>query len=171
MMLSSSVFAWSGKADISGKPDDFSPNGHKGYYIWQDDHGFHIWTTTRGETHVFSGVIRTDGNISNVKGQRLEEGDSFRTYSENQRKPWLELFDRNRGNHFAFGGREVNLERNELRFKFDTTGGSDGVNFRVNDAKYIDFDLYVDGRPIHRKEIYISESGWHPYSHNFRISQ
>jgi len=70
--LTGSALAWSGKADVDGKPVQFSPGGPKGYYIWQDDHGFHIWTTTRGEEHVFSGVIRTDGRIYHVRGHRLE---------------------------------------------------------------------------------------------------
>lgn len=58
-----------------------------------------------------------------------------------------------------------------MRFKFETAGGSDGLNFRINDANYVDFDLYIDGHPINHKKIHIGESSWHPYSHSFRIYQ
>ncbi|MBP2626079.1 MAG: hypothetical protein H6Q68_790 [Firmicutes bacterium] len=170
--LTGSVFAWSGKADVGGKPDEFSPNGQKGYYIWQDKNGFHIWTTTPGEEHVFSGVIRTDGTLFNIKGHNLERGDYLRKDSDIQGKSWFDgRRDRNGGNHVVFGGRELNYENNQIRFKFETTGGSDGLNFRITDANYIDFDLYIDGHPISRKDIQIGENSWHPQSHRFRLSQ
>ena len=171
LALTGSAFAWSGKADISGKPDEFSPNGREGYYIWQDNSGFHIWTTTRGERHVFSGVIRTDGKLSRVKGHSLEQGDSFKDYSELQGRYWFDSQEKNRGNRFSTGGREVNQENDKLNFKFNTTGGSDGLNFRVSNARFVDFDLYIDGRPIQRKKIHIGEDSWHPQSHNFRFYQ
>ena len=169
--LTGSVFAWSGKADVSGKPDDFSPSGHMGYYIWQDDDGFHIWTTTRGEEHVFSGVIRTDGRLFNVRGHRLEQGDSFKTYEDVKGNSWFDGHGRNKGNRFSAGGRDVNYENDQIRFKFNTTGGSDGLNFRIQNANFVDFDLYIDGHPINRRAIHIGESGWHPYSHNFRMNR
>jgi len=168
--LTGNVFAWSGKTDVSGKPDEFSPNGQKGYYIWQDDNGFHIWTTTRDQEHIFSGVIRTDGTLFNIKGHNLERGDYLKKNSDIQGRPW---FDGQRGRngekHVAFGGRELNYENDQIRFKFATTGGSDGLNFRIRDAHYIDFDLYIDGHPINRKGIYIGEESWHPQSNRFRL--
>lgn len=170
--LTGSVFAWSGKADVSGKPDEFSPNGQKGYYIWQDGSGFHIWTTTRGQEHVFSGVIRTDGTLFNIKGHNLERGDYLRNDSNLQGKSWFDSHQgRNGGNRIFFGGRELNYGDNQIRFKFETTGGSDGLNFRIKDARYIDFDLYIDGHPINRKQIHIGEESWHPQSYRFRLSQ
>lgn len=169
--LTGSVFAWSGKADVGGKPDDFSVNGHMGYYIWQDDDGFHIWTTTRGEEHVFSGVIRTDGRLFKIKGHRLEEGDSFKKYGDVKENSWFNGHDRSEGKRFFGGGRDVNYDNEQIRFKFNTTGGSDGLNFRINDANYVEFDLYMDGRPINRKAIHIGDEGWRPISNKFRINK
>lgn len=169
--LTGSAFAWSGRADAEGKPDQFYPGGARGYYIWQDEHGFHIWTTTHGEQHVFSGTIYTDGKLYHVRGHHLEDGDSFHVYSDIQENFWFKFTEGDNGNHFSFGGREVNLENDKIHFKFDTAGGSDGLNFRIRDAHYIDFDLFVDGHPIPHREIHISDVGWHPESHHFRLYQ
>ncbi|MDR3561189.1 MAG: hypothetical protein P4N41_24575 [Negativicutes bacterium] len=171
LALAGSAFAWSGKADIDGKPDQFRPGGAKGFYIWQDEHGFHIWTATHGEGHVFSGVIRTDGQFVRVRGHRLEADDSFKVYSDIQERFWFDARQSGGGNHFAVGGREVDYANDKLRFKFDTAGGSDGLNFRVENASYIDFDLFMDGRPIHPREIYLGDSSWHPQRHTFRLTQ
>jgi len=170
LTLAGSAFAWSGKADIGGKPDQLYSGSSKGYYIWQDEHGFHLWTATRAEGHVFSGVIRTDGQFTRVRGHRLEEGDSFKVYSDIREKSWFETGQKG-GNHFAIGGREVDYLADKLRFRFDTAGGSDGLNFHLENASYLDFDLFIDGRPIHPREIYIGDSSWHPLSHNFRLYQ
>jgi len=167
--LTGSAFAWSGRADVEGKPTEFNPGGHKGYYIWQDDQGFHVWTTTHGEEHVFSGTIHTDGIFEHIRGHRLEDGDSFNAYSDIQEKFWFRFSDGDSNFHFSLGGREVNIEHDKIHFKFDNSGGSDGLNFRIRDARYIDFDLFVDGQPVPRRDIFISNSNWHPYSNQFRL--
>lgn len=169
--LTGSAFAWAGKADVNGKPVQFYPGGPKGYYIWQDENGFHIWTTTRGEEHVFSGVIQTDGKIFHVRGHRLEDGDSFNVYGDIQERSWFRFSEGDGNTRFAVGGREVTLEQDKIHFKFENAGGSDGLNFRIKDATYIDFVLLIDGRPIHSREIHISDSGWHPEGHHFRLYQ
>jgi len=167
--LTGSAFAWSGRADVEGKPTQFNLGGSKGYYIWQDDHGFHIWTATRGEQHVFSGTIHTDGIFEHVRGHHLEEGDSFNTYGDIKERSWFRFSEGDNAPRFSFGGREVGVERNKINFKFDNSGGSDGLNFRIRDAHYIDFDLFIDGHRIPRRDIFISNNGWHPYSHQFRF--
>lgn len=170
MSLTGSAFAWSGSASVEGQPDQFQMSRANGYYIWQDEHGFHVWTTTRGEEHVFSGAIRTDGKFVNVRGHRLEQGDSLKVDSDVQGRPWFLSSDNNR-KHLFFGGREVNYENDKIHFRFDTNGGSDGVNFHIEDASYLEFDLFIDGHPIPRREIHISDDGWHPQSHKFRLNQ
>lgn len=169
--LTGSAFAWSGRADIGGKPEQFYPGGHIGYYIWQDEHGFHIWTTTRGVEHVFSGSIRTDGRLEHVRGHRLDDGDSFNVYGDVQERSWFKFSEGDNGRFFSLSGREVNLENDKIHFKFDNAGGSDGLNFRIRDAHFIDFDLFVDGHPISHRDIFISNNGWHPMDHHFRLDQ
>lgn len=170
--LTGSAFAWSGKADVSGKPSEINQkNSQPGYYIWQDGQEFHIWTATNNRKHVFNGVIRTDGNFNRVQGNRLERGDSFKFYDDDKQpaRSWFKAFEGERGRHFAFDRREVDTDQDSIRFKFDNTGGADGLTFRVSNATYVDFDLYVDGRPVPRKQIYIGEDGWHPTSAHFKL--
>jgi ribosomal protein S4 len=107
----------------------------------------------------FTGVIRTNGKSLHVKGQSLERGDSFKVNSDDQGRPWFKSSDNKSKHFFSFGGCEIDYENDKIQFKFATTGGLDGINFQVKDASFIDFDLYMDGRPISRKEIYISDSG------------
>lgn len=169
VLLTGSAFAWSG--DLMGKPDQFYPSAAKGYYIWKDNYGFHVWTTTHGNEHVFSGTIRTDGTFQHVRGHRLEDGDSFKTYEDVQEKHWFDFSFNDRENHFAFGGREVALENDKIHFKFHTAGGSDGINFHIRDASFVEFDLFVDGQPVPSREIHIGQDGRHPDSHRFRLNQ
>jgi hypothetical protein len=167
--ITGSAFAWSG--NLMGQPYQFHQSGPKRYYIWRDDHGFHLWTTTRGEEHVFSGVIHTDGTFKHVRGHSLEDGDSFNTYEDIQEKHWFDFSAGDRETHFAFGGREVNMENDKIHFKFDTNGGSDGINFHTQDASFVTFDLFVDGHPVPAREIHIGHDGWHPDDHHFRLNQ
>lgn len=162
--LSGNAFAWSGKADIEGSPGKLTLGIQSGYFIWQDEGGFHIWTTAHDEKHVFTGTIRTDGDFFQVKGHRLESGDSFRVADN----PWFRDDDNGR-RHFQNKGRLLNLDKDKLQFKLETTRGSDGINFNIRGASYIDFDLYMDGKPVSRKDIRISDIGWHPEAHHFRL--
>lgn len=162
--LSGSAFAWSGKADAEGKPSKLALGIQSGYFIWQDDNGFHVWTATHNEAHVFTGTIRTDGDFAHVKGHRLENGDSFKVDDDG----WF----RDNGNgkrHFEHRGRLLNLDRDKIQFKLETARGSDGLDFNIRGASYIDFDLYIDGKQVSKKDIHISDMGWHPQSHQFRL--
>ncbi len=101
----------------------------------------HLRTSTYGQKHVFSGVIRTDGRFVDVEEKQLEHGDFYR----------------------------VNNDRDTITFKFTTTGGSDGVDFRVRDGERINFDLFIDGHKINPEEIYLGDRGWHPKHHDFTV--
>lgn len=135
----SSAFAWSPSVD--GKPDTFDPGKSRGYYIWHDRDGLHIWTTTRGQEHEFSGVIRTNGKFADIHGQRIERNDFYK----------------------------ISSGRDRITFKFKTDGGIDGLNFNINGGKYVDFDLFVDGHRIDPKQIHIGDRGWSPRDNDFRL--
>lgn len=135
----STAFAWAPRID--GRPDSFDPGSTKGYFIWHDDNGFHMWTTTKGYQHHFSGVIRTDGRFVDVHGRRLETDDWYR----------------------------VGPERHELKFEFTTAGGEDGVNFRIEGGDRVNFDLFIDGHRINPEEICIGSRGWHPERSDFTL--
>jgi len=140
LACSSYAFAWSPRGE--GKPDMFRPGEIKGYFIWHNEHGIHIWTTTRSREHVFSGVIRTDGKFIDVRGQRLEHDDFYK----------------------------VDNDRNKIVFRDITAGGGiDGLNFKIVDGERVNFDLFMDGEKIDPREIYIGENGWHPAHSDFTL--
>lgn len=135
----SSAFAWSPRTE--GKPDTFDPGENLGYFIWHDENGLHMWTTTRGQDHVFSGVIRTNGRFVDTHGRRLELGDFY----------------------------HISSDRDTITFKFTTAGGEDGLNFKIADGNYVNFDLFMDGHRINHREIYIGDRGWHPRNSDFSL--
>lgn len=138
--FSGSAFAWS--PSIQGQPAGYrGGEQHQGYYIWRDDEGLHLRTTTRGVQHEFSGVIRTDGEFVQVRGARLERDDFYR----------------------------VSRDGNHIRFKFETDGGRDGLDFRLHEGTYANFELYLDGQRIDPREISIGDRGYHPRHASFTL--
>ena len=167
IVLSGSAMAWSGRADIEGSPAEFKPGDNNGYYVWHDGHGFHIWTSARWQGHVFSGVIKTDGRFVNVRGNRLESGDSYRVNND-IKDNWFEA-RHGSANRFSSAGRDVSCDNAAIRFKFDTARGSDGLNFKTSNANYVEFELFIDGKPAARRAISLGDESWHPRSYNFKV--
>ncbi|MDR3590842.1 MAG: hypothetical protein P4N41_14415 [Negativicutes bacterium] len=139
LSVCASAFAWAPR--VQGRPDAFDPGDSRGYFIWHDGNGLHLWTTTKGMRHQFSGEIRTDGRFVDVHGRRLEADDWFR----------------------------VGPERHVIKFDFTSEGGEDGVNFQIEGGDRVTFDLFIDGHRIHPGEIYIGDHGWHPEHSEFTL--
>jgi hypothetical protein len=137
--FSSSAFAWSPK--LEGRPDAFDPGDSRGYFIWHDEHGLHLRTTTRGQFHKFTGVIRTNGNVFDVRGVRMERRDLY----------------------------AVDHRHDVISFAFDTAGDVDGLDFRIQGGSYVNFELYVDGHRMNTNGIYVGESGKHPRNNDFTL--
>lgn len=106
---------------LEGKPD-VDPGRGLGYWIWHDDAGLHLRTTTHGLEHDFNGVIRTGeaSKLVDVDGYRLEDKGA------NQ-------------------DRVTQPEQNVVRFHFDTWDGVDGLDFRL-DGDMFCVNLENDGR-------------------------
>src|SRR5262249_34699580 len=86
-----------------------------GYWIWHDDGGWHLRTTTQRSRHRFHGfVVAIDGRVEEVRPTRLEWRDRVR-----------------------IGNRGV-------EFDFETDGDEDGFDWRVTSGCN-KFDLLVDG--------------------------
>lgn len=149
--ISSSAFAWGLKLDE--RPDAFRPGQNRGYFIWRDQKGFHLWTTTRGQRHVFTGTVTTDGDRLDVKLKDIE--------GRSEERPFGHLFTWNRPDR---GDRvKLDQDRDTVRFRFDNSGGDvDGIDFKVVGGSKVRFDLYMDGQRIDPSEIYIGDEGWHP---------
>jgi hypothetical protein len=141
LALYSTAFAWA--PHVEWKPNSFNPGNTRGYFIWHNQDGLHLFTTTKGERHHFSGIIRTDGVFVGVNGQRLESNDHFK------------------------------VERNghEIHFNFFTAGGEDGLHFKIFDGKRVNFNLFMDGRHINPREINVGQNNWHPGWSEFTLYQ
>jgi hypothetical protein len=65
--------------DPKGRPRGMGPNAPGGYYIWQDERGWHLRTTTGGAKHRFTGeIISEGGSITEVKQYRDEPANWFK---------------------------------------------------------------------------------------------
>ncbi len=131
------ALAWA--PELKGRPEQFAPGDSRGVFVWRDDNGLHLRTTTRGRLHVFSGVLRTNGYFADVRGVREERNDFSR----------------------------LNDDRNSIMFRFKTQGDVDGLDFRVRGGDQVELDLFVDGHRIDTREIYVGYRGWHPNRSNF----
>lgn len=142
MLLLLSGIALASPDRDEGKPNSFEPGQTRGYFIWQDERELNLRTTTHGQSHVFSGVLHTNKRFYNIEEKQLENGDYVR----------------------------LDRDHNTLRFRFTTTGGSDGFSLKLFLNDQVDFDLYRDGKKIPTKEIYIGRHGWHPKRPNFELT-
>jgi hypothetical protein len=124
----------------SGTPtiDDTHPMG---YYVFQNDDGFHIRTHGPGDEHDFDAVLRTTGTFENVDVLKLEAGDH------------VDVLD---GGH-------------KLAIHFHTFNATDGVNFTVKGAERLHLDLKLDGEPISTNNIFLGAKAVHPKHNPFSI--
>jgi hypothetical protein len=99
-----------------GKPA-FAPGESSGYFIWNDDEGWHVRWTIRKGVHVFTGSVSCDGAFNKFQPFRKEGKDYIKKVSESS-----------------------------IRFDTKTGEGVDGVDFTLSPStRRITFDLRMDG--------------------------
>ncbi len=140
-LVFSSGYALAWSPQLQGRPDQFRPGNSRGVFVWRDDNGLHLRTTTHGQMHVFSGVVRTNGRFVDVSGVHKERND------------------------FS----QLSADRDTITFRFKTAGEVDGLDFRLGGGDQVEFDLFVDGHRIDTREIYIGRRGWHPRGSDFTL--
>lgn len=93
---------------LDGTPDMSAGEG-MGYWLWSDDEGLHLRTTTHGLPHVFLAALRTreSAGFLDVSDVKLEE------------RAWN--YDR-----------KVRVEDDTIRFRFVTYDGMDGIDFKLD---------------------------------------
>lgn len=111
-------------AVLQGKPS-MEPGDGLGYWLWHDEDGLHLRTTTHGREHDFNGVLRTgeQSRFVDVKGIKLDD------HGPNQDR--LQVTD----------------EGEVVRFHFDTWDGTDGIDFRL-DGRTFCIELEDNGRAV-----------------------
>jgi hypothetical protein len=102
-----------------GRPA-FHSGSPVGYWVWHDDGGWHLRTTTHRSRHRFHGWITAiDGRVDEVRPTRLEWRD------------------------------RVHVGQRGVEFDFETDGDEDGFDWRVTSGCNR-FELLVDGRADRR---------------------
>lgn len=124
----------------NGEPDALNPTHIRGTFVWHDQSGFHLRTTTTGDEHVFSGTVHTNGNFEAVNDRFFKDKD-----------------------YYHFKGQGI------IDFQFKTDGRTVGIDFNVADGDYMTFELYMDGNKISPKDIYVGKDGWHPGDYKFTL--
>jgi hypothetical protein len=95
----------------------FGPGAPEAYWIWHDEGGWHLRTTTAGMAHRFHGtVLALGGQIMDARPSRPEWQDRIR---------------------MSPGG---------IAFDFVTQGGEEGFDWHVSSGCNR-FEIYVDGVP------------------------
>jgi hypothetical protein len=129
------ALAWTER--LEGRPENLEAGGDLGFYLWHDEHGLHLRTTGPGERHLFRAVIRTPGEIHNVRLVRLEGDDGYQVRE---------------------GGHTLDL-------RFETWDGLDGVDFTIEGGPFMTVSLRRDGEPIDTEEIFLGQGATQP-AHN-----
>ena len=133
--------------DPKGKPEGLEAGKTLRWYVWHNDNGWHVRTTTKTQKHNFHGKIEViGGKFKQVSAAKLDD-------KKGDRKDWWTLSSNNR----------------VLTLDFKTEGGMDGFDFEVaGKADRLDFTLLID-KDDEPKRIYIGKSGEHPEMSSFEL--
>lgn len=120
-----------GQFDVTPEPGGrpkFKSGSATNYWIWHDDNGWHLRTTTPSgkQKHRFHGSIRLDNGM--ITRAQIPKDEILSSASDR-------LF--------------INKQQNAIVFDFVTVGGMDGISFKVNrPAQQLLFDLRIDGQAL-----------------------
>lgn len=127
---------------VFGAPSGLKPGLPDAFWVYQDEQGWHLRTTTDSKKvlHKFTGRIWiTEGTFSSAKPSRLEQGQD-----------------------------SVKSTARAIKFSFDTIGVMDGVDWKSIDRQCIHFELLYDGK-ADAKVIYLGAKKINPPSNVFLI--
>lgn len=114
IMISSITLAFA--LDPKGRPKGMGPTAASGFYIWQDDKGWHLRTIAGSQKHKFEGEITCEGGSLNEVKQYRDEAVKWFT-----------------------------VEGNKVKIALDSDKNIDGLDFQVSGGS-LTFDLRVDDR-------------------------
>lgn len=140
LSLPGSALAWPGAYE--GQPGALRPGVEGGAYLWRDGEGFHHLV---GVGHSFDPwtldvKVTTDGVIHDVDAAALEANDTVDREGEGSLKAIFVLSTR-----------------------------ADHLRFRVRDAGWLEYELWVNGSPMGTDSIHVGADGRHPLDSRFRL--
>lgn len=125
-----------------GEPDLLNPGHITGTFLWHDNSGFHLRTTTTGDKHIFTGTIHTNGRFKDISDRFFRVSDY---YHQN--------------------------DQDTIDFQFTTEGRSVGLDWDMLDGDFMAVELYMDGNKISPLSIYIGHDSWHPNGYKFTLDR
>jgi hypothetical protein len=136
-------------ADPNGKPKKFKIGKESIYAVWCADGAWHVEATAkRGEVEKFQGSVKLEAG-------EFTEG----SFDQLEMKPKKKLHD----------WVAVERDKKSLRFIFDNTGYSDGLDFKVSEStKSITFGLLIGGKTP-TENVLIGAKGVHPATNPFTL--
>jgi hypothetical protein len=137
-------YTWSPLRWWEGRPS-FTEGTEVGYFVWNDEGGWHLrWTSSRGERHRFSGIVRCNGAFVNFMPMSMGPGD------------WAKQSSRGL----------LQFDAQALRYD------KDGMDFRMDQsATYIVLDLRIDGRAAPTRMVRIGRNSIRPQDMPVRINR
>lgn len=130
-------------AVVQGKLPSLKPGSLGGDYLWHDGKGWHLSVTHIGHAKaVFTGTIKASRPISYVK-VRDERNDVVK----------------------------LSADKRTLTFRFVNYAYLDGLDFRVDCAKWVGFSLQADGHRLTPRRVFLGAKGVHPTSNPFVIER
>ena len=129
--------------DPRGRMEDHPTDKPARYYLWHDQHGWHLRSCSR-LVNKFEGTVRV-------------EGGTLRKC-----RP-IGIDPKGRGAD-KWG---LNKDRNELKFELHTAQSFDGFDFTADETKAtLEFELLINGKPMPAR-IFVGRNGEHPREARF----
>jgi hypothetical protein len=121
-----------------------APHVANGVTLWHDATGWHV-RVKHPTLHdrVFSGVIHTSGEFSDLTKVRTERNDSVK----------------------------LAADQHTIAFRLNNYGHVDGFDFQTSCAPRVDFLFVTDGHRVPTRDIAIGSTARHPANNPFVISR
>jgi hypothetical protein len=121
---------------VENIPHNLHGGGTAGFYLWHNDQGLFLATTGPDPrtSHLFSGLIETDGRFTDVHLLRAERPDAYAVRENDQR----------------------------IRFSLTTFADLDGLTFDVVGGTEVTFTLLIDGQRASPRSIFMGQRAIHP---------
>lgn len=142
LMLGLGAVTWHAQQqpDLEGQPTQLHQGALESYWIWHDDDGYHLRTTTAHDRHVFSGHIECSRADAWVKAYQLKQDDFVR------------------------------LAGQRIEFHLVTQRNLSGFDFRVDWGNSATFFLEIDGHKGSLDHVFLGRENTHPASDPFTVS-
>lgn len=141
VLIAVAIFLFSRPSNIEISPDTLLNIEKRGYYISSIGRTYYLLAATLDTPRHFSGSVSTNGTFNDIHNINPEHTPFF-------------ILDKS---------------KKELSFDFYSSHIPDGFSFGVANASWLKYDLYIDGKHIPLREIFLGQKRHHPGSNPFEL--